>query len=143
MRKYIKISEVKGGRCQRKEPYPQTKTVPNMSYSIKELINMHKKGIAPAVLKRALWEMDQLGEELNPLRKPGFDLSDVDKIMKTVKIHQDRIEAENKRKLQQKNEELRRKHIEDYLAERDKNKDGIDDRDEQKKGFDHEKKKSK
>lgn len=127
MRTYVKISKVKSDHNHVLTEYGKSKTKPNMSFTVKELVNMNKKGIGPDVLKRALWEMEDLGEELNPLRAKNLDLTDVDRVIAEVKQFQDKIEAENKKKVLQAKEDEKRKIIEEYQKEVDKNKDGIHD----------------
>lgn len=104
--------------------YGKSQTVPSQSFTVKELIEMQRKGISPNVLKKALYEMDDFGENMNPLRAKNFDLTDMDKITQTVKRHRDKIEALEKKRSIKKKQEERNQIIKEYLEEKDKDKDG-------------------
>lgn len=125
MRKYAKTHNIKPGHNRVSTEYGKSVTVPSQSYTIKELVEMNKKGINPNILKKALYEMDDFGEELNPLRAKNFDLTDMDGIIKTVKAHQTKLEAEQKKQALVKKQKEREQIIEEYLKDKDKDKDGI------------------
>lgn len=75
----------------------EKKTVPNQAYKVRDLVEMHKRGIDPAIMKKALYEEEFFGDELNPFRAKNFDLSDIDKIQAELKHAQQAIEAKQKK----------------------------------------------
>ena len=123
--KYVNQTTFKAEYYKPKKSEIKSKTVPGQSYTTKQILEMSKRGIAPSILKEAIYEMDMFGEDLNPLRKPGFDLSDMDKVTETVKRFRDKIEATRKKQALIDKEKEREKIIQDYLQNADKNKDGI------------------
>lgn len=95
----------------------KSKTVPNQAYSVSELLNKHRQGISPAIMKQALFEMDHFGEDINPLRKPGLDLTDLDDISRQIEETYRRMKVEDeKRKISQKEQE-KRQIIENWIKE--------------------------
>lgn len=125
MKKFAMKHTIKPGHNRVAKTYGKSNTVPNQSYTVKELIEMNKKGISPAIMKEALYEMDDFGEELNPLRAKNFDLSDIDAIQRAVKKHQVAIEAKEKKERLKKEELDRKAIIAEYIAKQDQNNDGI------------------
>lgn len=105
--------------------YPESQTVPSQSYTVKQLIELNKKGISPAVMKQALWEMDEFGEEQNPLRAKNFDLTDMDAIIRTVKTFQTKVENDRKKQKLEERRKERESIIKEYLAEKDKDNNGV------------------
>lgn len=101
-------------------------TVPNQSYTVKEIIQMHERGISPVIMKKALFEQDYFSEDLNPLRKKDLDLTDVESVMREVKKANEIVEGLRKKEALKKREAERREIIEEYKKSQqireDKNK---------------------
>lgn len=95
----------------------ESKTVPNMSMTVKELILKHSQGIAPAVMKKALYEMDDFGEELNPLRKQGFDLTDIDKMSREVKAAYKVVQMQKAKEREEEDRKEKARIADEYMKE--------------------------
>lgn len=95
----------------------QSRTIPNQSFTVRELIKKHQQGIAPAVMKRALYEIDDFGEELNPLRKQGFDLSDIDKLSRQIKAANKVVQKQKQLEAEEEQRKQKELIIDDYLKE--------------------------
>lgn len=96
--------------------------VPDQSYTVKEIITMHKRGVTPSLMKKALWEEDTFGELGNPLRKHGLDLTDLDVIKDEIKKNQEEI---NKIRLRRKNAGIKaemNRIVEQYVKDIDSGK---------------------
>ena len=94
---YNSVKDAGGSTKLAKEAMALVKKEYHKGITTKEILEMSKRGIAPSILKEAIYEMDMFGEDLNPLRKPGFDLSDMDKVTETVKRFRDKIEVTRKK----------------------------------------------
>lgn len=58
-------------------------TIPDQSYTIKQLLEFHARGINPPIQHNAEFD-DEFEEELNPLRKKNLDLTDIDQIKENI-----------------------------------------------------------
>lgn len=94
-----------------------SETIPDQSYTVKELLNLHARGINISVLKQGLWEEDDFGDEQNPLRKQNFDLSDIDDIRHDLEQQQQEVHNQRKEREKQAHITRKRKIIEEYVQE--------------------------
>lgn len=58
-------------------------TIPDQSYSIKQLLEFHARGINPPIQHNSEFD-EEFEEEINPMRKRNFDLTDIDKIKEDI-----------------------------------------------------------
>lgn len=123
-KKYLTQGTMDLSKMQVVEEFEKSKTVPGQSYTIQELLALGKRGLDPKILREVIYEMDAFGEELNPLRKPGFDLTDMNRIQEEVKQYHEKTLLAKKRELAKKKEEERKKIIQEFINEKDADKDG-------------------
>lgn len=94
-----------------REPIDETpsQTVPDMSYTIKELLERHTNGSMPPVYREAIYqELDNW--EVNPMVKPDFELSD----LQELKDHVDRRVSDLTKKRNTEEVERKRKAEETF-----------------------------
>lgn len=95
----------------------ESQTVPNQAFTVAEILKKHQQGISPAIMKRALYELDEFNGGMNPLRKPGLDLTDVDEIAEQVNETYKRLKLEAQKKRLSEDEEEKRKVIEGWIKD--------------------------
>ena len=68
-------------------------TVPDLSYSVREILEKYTRGIDPGVAQKPQYDDNQSFDAVNPLRNPMFDLSD---ISQTAKHERETVSTEEK-----------------------------------------------
>ena len=119
MKKYTRISgyKTKKTRFEKISKKP-SEAIPDQSLSIRQLIDAQKRGLVPPIQHTGSYEMETFGEELNPLRKQNFDLSDIDTLKQrnqdlNTYVTKKQLEADKQAQIE-KNEQL----IKDYEAKK-------------------------
>nr|QJB19103.1 MAG: hypothetical protein [Microvirus sp.] len=80
-------------------------TIPDESYSIKEILYRSQQGLMPSVTKRTYFNQIENFEEIGLINQQGLDLTDIDVL--TEKLNEKKLERE----------ENERKKIGELLAE--------------------------
>lgn len=104
----------KGPWSYEKENTEPSKTIPNQGLTVQELVRLHTQGISLSIFKEGLFEMEDFNDEVNPMRKQNFDLSDLDEIR--AELESAHTEIYKLREERQKQAAIKRKEeiIEEY-----------------------------
>lgn len=99
------------GKLGKPEKTGKSKTVPGMAFSPKDIVERRVRNLMPDIQKQSFYEMEEFGGEINPLRKKGIDLTDLDDIKNNIKkvntvLHEVK-ESRKKEAQKKKDEELR------------------------------------
>lgn len=103
-----------------------SQTIPDQDYSVADLLDMHIRGIKPAIENTPIYEDDIFGEEMNPMRKQDFDLSDIDEIKDDLAKGESIVSLANKNKQKQAKKAEKTKIIEEYERQKSKSAEKTD-----------------
>lgn len=101
----------------------EIKTVPNQAYTVKQLLQNHVRGHKPVIEKEPLYEMDDFGENINPIRqiKDLSDLDDIRQELEKVKEYHDKVQLDKANKLKEaKKAKEKEAWLTEYLKEQEK-----------------------
>ena len=88
-------------------------TIPDQSYTIKQLLEFHSKGISPPIQHKEIYE-DEFGEDGNPLRKQNLDITDIDQIKENIDKSMEAIDSVNKMRFKRKKEAEKKAIIDEH-----------------------------
>lgn len=93
-------------------------TIPDQSYTIKQLLEFHKAGINPPLQKTNVYD-EEFEEEVNPMRKQNFDLTDVDNIKEDIdnnmKVIDKLRKSKKEKELLKEQKRLKEEAVQEFL----------------------------
>lgn len=82
-----------------------SQTVPDESYTLKEILERSQRGLVDNVIRRVVYDDEPNLNEINILRRQGLDITDLDERLQKLNENLQTAKAEKDKKIREQQEE--------------------------------------